>query len=296
MADNNSFNKKHSLGQNFLTSDRIPTRIADECGADKESGVIEIGPGLGILTKQLSRVAAKVVAIEIDSELIPILTERFKDVQNVSFINADVLKCNLKEIIKDNFSGMKVHVCANLPYYITTPIIMMLLEGDFGFETITVMVQKEVADRLCSKCGDKNYGAVTASVNYYASVKKLFNVSAANFSPKPKVDSAVIRLDVYKDKPVKPDNEDVFFKVLRGAFENRRKTLVNSLLSVFGTDISKEEITDIVSLTGNPLVRGEALDLNQLCFISNEINKKFINWRNQDDQEQETQCLDPRDG
>lgn len=269
------FKKKHALGQNFLTSDRIPTRIADECGADKESGVIEIGPGLGILTRQLSRVAAKVVAIEIDKELIPLLEERFKDFENVSFINEDVLKCDLAKIIKENFDGLKLHVCANLPYYITTPILMALLEGDFGFESVTVMVQKEVADRLCSKCGDKNYGAVTASVSYYAKVKKLFNVSAANFSPRPKVDSAVIRLDLYKEKPVKPDSEEIFFKVLRGAFENRRKTLVNSLSGVFGSEITKEKITEIVSLTADPMVRGEALDLNQLCFISNEINKNF---------------------
>ena len=266
------FNKKKALGQNFLTSDKIPIRIAEACGADKGCGVIEIGPGMGILTKQLALRAAKVVAIEIDEELIPILTERFANTDNVKVINQDVLKCDIAAIIKENFEGLDCAVCANLPYYITTPIIMALLEGDYGFKSITIMIQKEVAERLCAKAGSATYGAVTAAVNYYASVKKQFNVGAANFSPKPKVDSAVITITPYKDKPVKPVNEKLFFKVLKAAFATRRKTLVNSLSTAFST-ISKGDIQSIVSAYHSPTVRGEELSVAELAEISDEINK-----------------------
>ncbi|MBQ3082219.1 MAG: 16S rRNA (adenine(1518)-N(6)/adenine(1519)-N(6))-dimethyltransferase RsmA [Clostridia bacterium] len=266
------FNKKKSLGQNFLTSDKIPIRIAEACGADKTCGVIEIGPGMGILTKQLALRVAKVVAIEIDDELIPILAERFADADNVKVINEDVLKCDISAIIKEEFSGLDVAVCANLPYYITTPIIMALLEGNYGFKSITIMIQKEVAERLCAKAGSPTYGAVTAAVNYYASVKKQFVVGAANFSPKPKVDSAVITITPYEDKPVKPQNEGLFFKVLKAAFATRRKTLVNSLSTAFST-ISKGDIQRIVSACHSPTVRGEELSVAELAKISDEINK-----------------------
>lgn len=267
-----AFNKKKALGQNFLTSDKIPTRIAEVCGIDRDCGVIEIGPGMGILTKQLAVRAAKVVAIEIDEELIPILEERFADADNVKIINKDVLKCDLGSIIKEEFGGMDCAVCANLPYYITTPIIMALLEGNYGFRAITVMIQKEVAERLCAPAGSPVYGAVTAAVNYYASVKKQFNVGAANFSPKPKVDSAVITITPYKDKPVKPQNEKLFFAVLKAAFATRRKTLVNSLSTAFNK-ISKGDIQSIVSAHHSPTVRGEELSVAELAQISDEINK-----------------------
>ncbi len=267
-----TFTKKKALGQNFLTSDKIPIRIAEACGADKGVGVIEIGPGMGILTKQLALRANKVVAIEIDEELIPILEERFAETDNVKIINRDVLKCDLKAIIKEEFEGLDCAVCANLPYYITTPIIMALLEGNYGFKSITIMIQKEVAERLCAKAGSANYGAVTAAVNYYASVKKQFIVGAANFSPKPKVDSAVITITPYEEKPVKPDNEKLFFGVLKAAFATRRKTLVNSLAGAFGT-VSKSDIQSIVSANHSPTVRGEELSVAELAQISNEINK-----------------------
>ncbi len=266
-----TFTKKKALGQNFLTSDKIPIRIAEACGVDKNCGVIEIGPGMGILTKQLSLRAAKVVAIEIDSELIPYLEERFSDTDNVKIINNDVLKCNLNEIIKQEFNGLDCVVCANLPYYITTPIIMALLEGGYGFRNITIMIQKEVAERLTAPPASAQYGAVTAAVSYYAAVKKQFNVGAANFSPKPKVDSAVITITPYKDKPVKPDNEKLFFRVLKGAFAMRRKTLVNSLSSVIN-ELSKDDIQSIVSSLHSPTVRGEELSVAQLSEISNRMN------------------------
>lgn len=270
------FTKKKALGQNFLTSDNIPIRIAEVCGADKSTGVIEIGPGMGILTKQLIAISSKVVAIEIDDELIPHLAERFRDADNLKIINKDVLKCDLGRIIEDEFGGLDCCVCANLPYYITTPIIMALLEGGYPFKSITVMVQKEVADRLASKPGEDGYGAITASVNYYAQVVKRFKVGAANFSPKPKVDSAVISILPYKVKPIQPRDEKLFFEVLRGAFATRRKTLVNSLSTVFGSRLSKDSIGSIVSTLHSPTVRGEELSVAELAALSDKIGEALI--------------------
>lgn len=268
MAD--TFKKKKALGQNFLTSDKIPIRIAEACDADKDCGVIEIGPGMGILTKQLALRAAKVVAIEIDEELIPHLERRFADTDNVEIINADVLKCDLSQIIRERFAGLELAVCANLPYYITTPIIMSLLEGEYGFKSITVMVQKEVAERLAAKPASAEYGAVTAAVAYYASVKKEFNVGAACFSPKPKVDSAVITLTPYADKPIKPKSEKLFFRVLKGAFAMRRKTLANSLSSTINI-LTKSELQAAVASLFDPNVRGEQLSTSQLAELSDVI-------------------------
>ncbi len=266
------FVKKKKYGQNFLTSDRIPARIAAESGITSECGVIEIGPGLGVLTKQLLAVAKKVVAIEIDTELIPILTEKFADETNFCLINEDVLNVDLDKLINEHFPNMPVCVCANLPYYITTPILMKLLEGKYGFRTITVMVQKEVAQRLCSKSGDSEYGAITASVNYYASVKRLFPVKAGSFSPPPKVDSAVIRFDLYDTPPVTPADEDTFFAVIRAAFAQRRKTLLNALCTAFSDRLSRDALADIIAEAGlTQDVRGEKTDNKTLCFISDKI-------------------------
>ena len=266
------FVKKKKYGQNFLTSDRIPARIAAESGITSECGVIEIGPGLGVLTKQLLAVAKKVVAIEIDTELIPILTEKFADEENFRLINEDVLNVDLDKLIAEHFPDMPVCVCANLPYYITTPILMKLLEGKHGFRTITVMVQKEVAQRLCSQCGDSEYGAITASVNYYASVKRLFPVKAGSFSPPPKVDSAVIRFDLYDTPPVTPVDENTFFAVIRAAFAQRRKTLLNALCTAFSDRLSRDELAAIITEAGlTQDVRGEKTDNKTLCFISDKI-------------------------
>ncbi|MBQ3195767.1 MAG: ribosomal RNA small subunit methyltransferase A [Clostridia bacterium] len=270
-----AFTKKKALGQNFLTSDNIPIRIASVCGADENTGVIEIGPGMGILTKQLVKIAPKVVAIELDEELIPYLNERFQSQSNFKLINNDVLKCDIDRILDTEFAGLDCCVCANLPYYITTPIIMMLLEGGYNLKCITVMVQKEVADRLYAKPREDGYGAITASVNYYAKVVKHFKVGAANFSPRPKVDSAVISLIPYKDKPVKPLCEKTFFEVLRGAFATRRKTLANSLGAVFGNRLSKEELQDIIAIDHSLTVRGEELSVAELAKISDRIYMKI---------------------
>lgn len=269
---NGDFKKKKRYGQNFLTNPAIPNRIAAESGITAEDGVIEIGPGFGILTKELCSIAKKVVCIEIDSELIGILSEKLEGINNVKVINADVLKTDIASLIKDEFEGMDVCVCANIPYYITSDIVMSLLEGRYGLKSVTVMVQKEVADRFTSKPGTEGYGAVTAAINYYASAKKLFTVKAGSFDPKPKVDSAVIHFDVYKQPRVKVNDEQTLFKVIKAAFSQRRKTLANSLYSAFSNGRSKEDITSLLGQCGlSPSVRPEELDIEQFAMIADKI-------------------------
>ncbi len=266
------FKKKKQYGQNFLTNVAIPRRIAAESGITSEDCVIEIGPGFGILTKELSAIAHKVVAIEIDSELMDILPEKLAECKNVKVVNADILKTDVEALIKTEFGNRTVCVCANLPYYITTDIVMKLLEGNYGFKTITVMVQKEVAERFCSAAGTEGYGAITASISYYASVKRLFTVKAGSFDPKPKVDSAVIRFDLYKEPPVTPKDKKLLFNVIKAAFSQRRKTLTNTLNSAFGATLSKQAISEIVSQAGFPeTVRGEELDIFAFSKIADLI-------------------------
>ena len=273
MAD---FKKKKQYGQNFLTNVAIPRRIAAESGIEKDDCVIEIGPGFGILTRELSAIAHKVVAIEIDTELMDILPEKLYDCDNVKVINADILKTDIDELIRKEFGDRNVCVCANLPYYITTDIVMTLLEGNHGFKTITVMVQKEVAERFCSKAGSDEYGAITASISYYASVKRLFTVKAGSFDPKPKVDSAVIRFDVYDKPPVLPLDKDMLFKVIKAAFSQRRKTLLNSLFSFFGQQLNKEQLTEIIASANlSETVRGEELDIFAFSKIADLIYTKI---------------------
>ena len=265
------FQKK--FGQNFLINEDIPMRIADECGAGKDDCVLEIGPGIGTLTRELCSVAGKVVAVEIDSGLIPVLEETLGDFDNVEVINSDIMKIDINALYEENFKGKNVYVCANLPYYITTPILMLLLESRLPFKKMTFMVQKEVADRLSSNSKEGDYGAVTASVSYYGKVEKLFNVSAGNFMPAPKVDSAVIQITLYDEPPVKVIDEKLFFKVIKAAFEQRRKTLINALSGKM--DISKEEITASVVETGlDPNIRGEKLDISEFAELSNIIKRK----------------------
>ena len=270
------FKKKKQYGQNFLTNVAIPRRIAAESGITSDDCVIEIGPGFGILTRELSAIAHKVIAIEIDTELIGILEEKLADCTNVKVINSDVLKTDIGELIKNEFEGRNVCVCANLPYYITTDIVMKLLEENLGFKTITVMVQKEVAERFCSASGTDGYGAITASISYYATVKRLFTVKAGSFDPKPKVDSAVIRFDLHKSPPVNPKDKKLFFDVIKAAFSQRRKTLSNALHSFFGSKLSKQECTDIIIECGlSETVRGEELDIFSFSKLSDLIYKKY---------------------
>ncbi|MBR0231519.1 MAG: 16S rRNA (adenine(1518)-N(6)/adenine(1519)-N(6))-dimethyltransferase RsmA [Clostridia bacterium] len=269
---NTGFRKKKQYGQNFLTNSAIPRRIAQESGITKEDGVIEIGPGFGILTRELCAAAKKVVSVEIDGELTGILNEKLADAGNFKLINADILELDIKKLISEEFDGMEVCVCANLPYYITSEIVMKLLEGGYGFRSITVMVQKEVAERFTSLPGSKNFGAVTAAISYYAKVKKLFTVKAGSFDPKPKVDSAVIRFDVYKKPPVEVNDEKTLFAVIRAAFSQRRKTLANSLYSGFAEKYSKEEIAGILLACGvDPNARPEVLGIEQFAGIANSF-------------------------
>jgi 16S rRNA (adenine1518-N6/adenine1519-N6)-dimethyltransferase len=269
MAD---FKKKKQYGQNFLTNVAIPRRIAAESGIEKDDCVIEIGPGFGILTRELSAIAHKVVAIEIDTELMDILPEKLDGCDNVKVINADILKTDVAALIENEFGDRNVCVCANLPYYITTDIVMKLLEGEYGFKTITVMVQKEVAERFCSKAGTEGYGAITASISYYASVKRLFTVKAGSFDPKPKVDSAVIRFDVHKNPPVNPKDKNILFNVIKAAFSQRRKTLLNTLSSFFSNSVPKTELQNIIIKCNLPeTVRGEELDIQKFSEIADYI-------------------------
>ena len=268
------FQKKKKYGQNFLNNPAIPERIVRESGVGEDCGVLEIGPGLGALTLKLAPAVRKVVAVEIDHELIEPLTEKFSAFPNITLIEQDIMKTDLDALMKEQFAGMPVCVCANLPYYITTPILMKLLESKCGFKSITVMVQKEVANRLTSGSGDPDYGAITASISYYASVKKLFTVTAGNFSPAPKVGSAVIRLDLYDTPPVSVVDEALFFEVIKAAFLQRRKTLSNALSSYF-PDLSKADCTAILVGCGLPAeIRGEALPIERFAEIANSIAQK----------------------
>lgn len=264
-------NFKKKFGQNFLTNETVVKRIAENTA----EGVLEIGPGLGVLTYELCLSAKKVVAVEIDETIIPLLEENTREFDNLKIINNDVLKLDIKELIKTEFADCKtVSVCANLPYYITTPVIMALAEADAGFESITVMIQKEVVSRLCAKPGTSEYGSISASLGYYGKCVKLFDVSAGNFIPKPKVDSAVMRIDLYKNPPVDCDRKTLM-KVIRGAFSQRRKTIVNSLGSEF-LNLSKAELTDLITSVGMPAdIRGERLSLEDFAELTNAICRNF---------------------
>lgn len=262
-----SFQKK--FGQNFLISPQVPVNIAEAAVGlmPERRGILEIGPGIGTLTRELSERADKVVALEIDSSLIPVLAETLADCPNVSVINQDVLKTDLSALVEREFTsqGLRAAVAANLPYYITTPIIMKLVESRLPLESITVMIQKEVAARLVAPPGDSEYGAITASLSYYGRVERLFNVPAGCFIPAPKVDSTVIRIVLNKEPPVSVKSEQNLFKVIRGAFAQRRKTLANSLCTEFPKDAVIKAIAD-AGLA--PDIRGERLSLEDFARLS----------------------------
>ena len=260
------FTFSKSLGQNFLINPSVCPRMAELSGAGEGVGVIEIGPGIGVLTNELCQLADKVVAIELDKRLLPVLDETLAEYDNLKVINDDVLKLDLNKLIDEEFPGKEVVVCANLPYYITSPVIMKLLEDRLPVTSITVMVQKEAAQRICAEVGSRESGAVTVSVNYYAEPKLLFGVSAGSFMPAPKVDSAVIRLDVRKEPPVSVD-EEKFFKVVKAAFSQRRKVIANSLSAGLKTD--KAAVTEILSQAGvSPNARAETLKIEDFAAIA----------------------------
>lgn len=267
------FTFSKSLGQNFLINPSVCPKMAEQSGAKKGVGVIEVGPGIGVLTCQLAERADKVVAIELDKRLLPVLDETLAEYDNIKIINDDILKIDLKNLIETEFSGMEVVVCANLPYYITSPVIMKLLEDRLPINALTVMVQKEAAQRICAEVGSRQSGAVTVAVNYYAKPQILFGVSAGSFMPAPKVDSAVIRLDILKEPCVQVEDEELFFKVVKAAFSQRRKTLPNSLSA--GLQISKLTVTNALNRANVPVnYRAEQLTMEQLAKISNAIGSK----------------------
>jgi len=263
-----------SLGQNFLISDEVVSSIVKSAEISKNDLVIEIGPGLGTLTKELLENAGKVICIELDKNMITILNDRFSLFSNFRLINDDVLKVDLKSLISEekeinNLSSVKI--VANLPYYITTPIIMKLLEEHLDIDTITVMIQKEVADRLTAVPGNKNSGAITYSVYYYAKPEKIIDVPNDSFIPEPEVTSSVIKLTLRDSAPVQVENEDVLFKLIKASFMQRRKTLINSL-SNSNLFSSKDEIKDILTkLNLDEKVRGENLSLQDFANIANLI-------------------------
>ena len=265
------FTFSKALGQNFLINPSVCPRMASCSGAGKGVGVIEVGPGIGVLTNELCQLADKVVAVELDKRLLPVLDETLAEYDNIKVVNADVLELDLNQLIKDEFEGLEVVVCANLPYYITSPVIMKLLEDRLPISAITVMVQKEAAQRICAEVGSRMSGAVTVSVNYYAKPQMLFGVSAGSFMPAPKGDSEVIRLDILKEPPVQAD-EGLFFAVVRAAFSQRRKVISNSLSAGLGK--SKEEILAVLEAANvPPTARAEKLSLEDFAAIANAIGE-----------------------
>lgn len=255
------FHFSKSLGQNFLTDASVPAGIADACGVREVRNVVEVGPGMGCLTAELCQRADKVVAVEIDRALLPVLDETLADYDNVEVVQGDVLETDLKALVEQKFAGGRAVACANLPYYITTPAITALMESG-AFEKITVMVQREVARRICAKPGTSDYSAFTIFVQYHAKTEILFDVPADCFVPKPKVDSAVLQLTPLAEPAVETQDEKLFFALVRAAFNMRRKTLVNALGPVLGDSLSKDEITKLVESIGlDARIRGERLSL-----------------------------------
>lgn len=261
------FHFSKALGQNFLINPTVCPRMAEQGGAKSGVGVIEIGAGVGVLTAELSKRADKVVCIEIDSRLLPVLDETLADCGNVEIINADVMQVDLKALIAEKFDGMEVVVCANLPYYITSPIIMGLLEQRLPIQSITVMVQKEAAQRLCAVPGTREVGAVSIAVRYYSEPKVLFQVSRGSFMPAPDVDSTVIRLDIHPEPSVDAGDSGAFFKVVRAAFSMRRKTILNCLSN--GLSLSKQDTAALLESAGILAnARAEQLSMEEFAAIS----------------------------
>ncbi|HIW74822.1 MAG TPA: 16S rRNA (adenine(1518)-N(6)/adenine(1519)-N(6))-dimethyltransferase RsmA [Firmicutes bacterium] len=259
------FSKK--LGQNFLVNPSVCPRMAEACGADADTGVLEIGPGIGVLTRELARRAARVTAVELDGRLLPVLAETLAAYPNARILQGDAMELDLHRLIGEAFVGLRVAVCANLPYYITSPLLMRLLESRLPVDNITVMVQKEAAQRLCARPGTRECGAVTLAVRYYAQPEVLFPVSRGSFLPAPNVDSAVIRLVIRKAPPCPVRDEALLFRLVRAAFGQRRKTLPNALT---GAGVGKAAAAEWLRLAGIPeTARAEQLTLEQFAGLAN---------------------------
>lgn len=267
IMDRFGFTFSKSLGQNFIVNPSVCPKIAELGGAESEVGVLEIGAGFGVLTNELAARAEKVVVVELDSRLLPVLSYTLSDHKNVKVVNQDILKTDLPALLAEEFGEMEVVVCANLPYYITSPILMMLLESRLPVKSITVMVQKEAGERICAVMPSRACGAVTAAVRYYSKPQILFPVSRGSFYPSPNVDSIVVRLDVKKELPLEGEAEKRLFRVVKAAFRQRRKTLVNTLSS--GLKIEKARAAEAIAEAGlKPTVRAEELSLDEFIRLS----------------------------
>ncbi len=271
IADMFGFTFKKGLGQNFLTSEDILEKIASAADC-RGGGVLEIGPGFGVLTRELSKTAGKVVSLEIDERLLDVLEYTLDGCENVKVINRDVLKTDLRELIREEFGGEKISVAANLPYYITTPIISKLLEEQLPLKNIVVMVQKEVAVRMTAEPGSKDYGAITLLCRYFSKPEIITSVPAGLFVPPPKVDSAVLRLKMLDSPSVAANDEELFFKTVRAAFSQRRKTLLNCLSSYFS--VPKQELSEsLLKINIEPSRRGETLSIEEFAAVSDAIGE-----------------------
>ena len=272
------FNFQKKYGQNFLIDDNIVEKIVREAGVTKDDFVLEIGPGIGTMTQVLCEHAREVVAVEIDDKLIPILEETLGEYDNVSVIHNDILKVDIAALAEERNGGNPIKVVANLPYYITTPIIMGLFESKVPIDSITIMVQKEVADRMQVGPGTKDYGALSLAVQYYAKPEIVVNVPPTCFMPRPNVGSAVIRLVRHENVPVDVKDEKLMFKIIRASFNQRRKTLANGLSNSSEIHLSKEVITTSIEKLGRgPSIRGEALTLSEFAELSNIIYEEIHN-------------------
>ncbi len=262
---------KKGLGQNFLTSQEVLEDIADAAETE-DMGVIEIGPGFGVLTNELAKRAKKVAALEIDERLIPVLKDTLSEYDNVTIINTDVMKTDMKRLIEEEFGGGPINIAANLPYYITTPIITMLIESRLPIKKLVVMVQREVADRICARPGTKDYGAISVLCRYYTEPELIRTVPAGLFVPPPKVDSAVIRMSFRSRPAVAVKDEKLFFKTVKAAFSQRRKTLLNCLAAHF--PLGKERLAHITEKAGiDPRRRGETLSLEEFAKLADALTE-----------------------
>ncbi len=270
-----NFNFQKKFGQNFLIDTHVLDKIIASAEVGKDDCVLEIGPGIGTMTQYLAENAREVVAVEIDKALIPILEDTLSEYDNVTVINEDILKVDINKIVEEKNNGQPIKVVANLPYYITTPIIMGLFESHVPLKSITIMVQKEVADRMQVGPGTKDYGALSLAVQYYAKPEIVANVPPNCFMPRPNVGSAVIRLTRYEKPPVEVEDEKYMFSIIRASFNQRRKTLINGLLNAGNLGITKEDILEVLEEMGlSATVRGEALTLEQFADLSNKLNQK----------------------
>ena len=269
LLERHGFHFSKAMGQNFLIESWVPRDIADSCGADEGTGVLEIGPGIGPLTQQLARRAGKVVSVELDARLYPVLRETMRRADNFTLIEGDAMKLDFAQVVQEHFSGLRPILCANLPYNITTPVLTKCVESRC-FDSLTVLIQKEVAQRICAEAGTAEYGAFTVLMQYYTAPQMLFTVPASCFLPAPKVTSAVIHCPVRKTPPVEVVSESALWRTVKAGFALRRKTLVNSLQT--GYQLPKERLAEIVTACGlSPTVRGERLTLEDFARLTNAL-------------------------